>query len=156
MKNALKCISLMFLCLLLLCGCAEKLTPRDAEGVKRKLDLLKYYDEKYMAEKSSFGVYTLGGLMKNGWTFSYSDYGSVDEEAIESEYTLAVMVLDVTAEHKEANYTITEGKSVMGNYALISHVDKRLMAVYGPEEEKEEIRSLATDLGFYKEELAKD
>ncbi len=41
-------------------------------------------------------MYTLGGLMKNGWTFSFSDYGSADEQAMEDEYTLALMMIDVT------------------------------------------------------------
>ncbi len=155
MKKAMKSFFLMLLSMILLCGCAEKLTPRDAEAVKRKLDLLKYYDEDYMAEKTFLGVYTLGGLMKNGWTFSYSDYGSADEQALKDEYKLEVLALDVTAEHKEANYSISEGTTVIGNYALIAMVDKRLMSVYGPEEEKEDIRAFAGDLGFYKEEFAK-
>ncbi len=47
------------------------------------------------------GVYTLGGLMKNGWTFSFSDYGSADEQAMEDEYTLALMMIDVTPEQPE-------------------------------------------------------
>ena len=140
------CITIIIFFLLVLGGCGGKMTALDVDSVKDKLIQLDYYNDDLLGY-SLAGMSDIGGLINDSWMFCFYDYGE-KKEALDEFITILISdELDKYVITERSNYTIYEREEK--NYVLFVRVDNTLLWITGPGKDKEEIRSLARDLGYY-------
>ena len=75
-------ITIIFLFLLMLSGCGNKLKALDVESVKESLIQMGCYNDDFQ-DYSLAGISDIGGIINESWLFSFYDYGdqkkSLDE-----------------------------------------------------------------------------
>ena len=147
MKNLLR-ITIVLCFLLMLGGCGNKMTAHTVESVKDYLVSKDYYSDDIRGY-SLGGVSDIGGLINHSWLFAFYDYGD-NKDALDDIIPVFLAddqdTYDVT---RKSNYVIYE-KETQNGYILYVRVDNTLLLISGPGKDKEEIRSIARDLGYYR------
>ena len=152
MKKILKYLVLFVAMLSVLCACGgEKLTATTSWAVTDKLkELGIYVEEEVYNNTMPSGAQRVGGITTNAWAYSFCDFKDDDEGCDKMFDGYMDMIVDeVDSETNGSNYTIVEGKAD-GDYILISRVDNTILQVWASDSYKEDIRTFAKDLGYYK------
>lgn len=139
---AVVALILVFVCF------SGRMKPHTVESMKECLISMDYYSDN-MVGYSLAGISDMGGLMKNGWTIFFYDYGKHSRD-LDEMITLLEPELDSYTETKGSNYIIYENENQY-NYCLIVRVENTLLELFGPKEQKEEIRNFASYLGYYRD-----
>lgn len=142
------CIAVI-LVLLMLSGCGDKWQALDVKSVKDRLVQLEHYNDDFQTF-SLAGVSDIVGRINDSWMLCFYDYGD-QEKALDEIIPVFLAddqkTFDVT---KKANYIIYEKEAYEQNaYLLYVRVDNTFLILTGPREQKEQIQSLAKDLGYY-------
>ncbi len=140
-------ITIKFLFLLMLSGCGNKLKALDVESVKESLIQMGCYNDDFQ-DYSLAGISDIGGIINDSWLFSFYDYGDQKKSLDEIIPVFLAYDLDTYEVTEGSNYIIYE-KEEQNTYLLYVRVDNTLLWISGPKDKKEEIRSLAKDLGYY-------
>ena len=140
-------ITIIFLFLLMLSGCGNKLKALDVESVKESLIQMGCYNDDFQ-DYSLAGISDIGGIINDSWLFSFYDYGDQKKSLDEIIPVFLAYDLDTYEVTEGSNYIIYE-KEEQNTYLLYVRVDNTLLWISGPKDKKEEIRSLAKDLGYY-------
>ena len=140
-------ITIIFLFLLMLSGCGNKLKALDVESVKESLIQMGCYNDDFQ-DYSLAGISDIGGIINESWLFSFYDYGDQKKSLDEIIPVFLAYDLDTYEVTEGSNYIIYE-KEEQNTYLLYVRVDNTLLWISGPKDKKEEIRSLAKDLGYY-------
>jgi len=140
-------ITIIFLFLLMLSGCGNKLKALDVESVKESLIQMGCYNDDFQ-EYSLAGISDIGGIINESWLFSFYDYGDQKKSLDEIIPVFLAYDLDTYEVTEGSNYIIYE-KEEQNTYLLYVRVDNTLLWISGPKDKKEEIRSFAKDLGYY-------
>ncbi len=140
-------ITIIFLFLLMLSGCSNKLKALDVESVKESLIQMGCYNDDFQ-DYSLAGISDIGGIINDSWLFSFYDYGDQKKSLDEIIPVFLAYDLDTYEVTEGSNYIIYE-KEEQNTYLLYVRVDNTLLWISGPKDKKEEIRSLAKDLGYY-------
>ncbi len=120
----------------------------NVESVKDFL-VQKGYCNDDLKGYSLAGISDIGGLLNNSLSFYFYDYGD-QKEALDE--IMPVFLADDLSTYdvtENSNSTIYE-KDRENAYLLYVRVDNTLLLISGPKEKKEEIRSLAKGLGYYR------
>ena len=140
-------ITIIFLFLLMLSGCGNKLKALDVESVKESLIQMGCYNDDFQ-DYSLAGISDIGGIINDSWLFSFYDYGDQKKSLDEIIPVFLAYDLETYEVTEGSNYIIYE-KEEQNTYLLYVRVDNTLLWISGPKDKKEEIRSLAKDLGYY-------
>ena len=140
-------ITIIFLFLLMLSGCGNKLKALDVESVKESLIQMGCYNDDFQ-DYSLAGISDIGGIINESWLFSFYDYGDQKKSLDEIIPVFLAYDLETYEVTEGSNYIIYE-KEEQNTYLLYVRVDNTLLWISGPKDKKEEIRSLAKDLGYY-------
>ena len=140
-------ITIIFLFLLMLSGCGNKLKALDVESVKESLIQMGCYNDDFQ-DYSLAGISDIGGIINESWLFSFYDYGDQKKSLDEIIPVFLAYDLDTYEVTEGSNYIIYE-KEEQNTYLLYVRVDNTLLWISGPKDKKEEIRSFAKDLGYY-------
>ena len=159
MKHTRKVLSWLLAALMLFgcaslfgCSIAKEKTPMDIDEVEEALD-----DEGYDVERFSSSELVEGyesGLV--------ADDGDIKVEFYELEKrSNAKALLEAVYENVDddsgvtsnvdvtgPNYTVTRFSDGDGTYYIISQVEKTVLIVYGDKDYKDDIKNLASDLGY--------
>ena len=138
---------LMILCVLIFSACGNGITPQTLEGVKKVLVDRGIYDENNAYNNSDVEGECLAVLCNNKWTVSFTKYKTV--QSCKDEYSFGALLLEEPEERKASNYAIVEGKLLEDRYQLIIQVDATLLVIAGPDTDKEDLRELAKEMGYY-------
>ena len=138
-------ITIIFLFLLMLSGCGNKLKALDVESVKESLIQMGCYNDDFQ-DYSLAGISDIGGIINESWLFSFYDYGDQKKSLDEIIPVFLAYDLDTYEVTEGSNYIIYE-KEEQNTYLLYVRVDNTLLWISGPKDKKEEIRSFAKDLG---------
>ena len=131
----------------MLSGCGNKLKALDVESVKESLIQMGCYNDDFQ-DYSLAGISDIGGIINDSWLFSFYDYGDQKKSLDEIIPVFLAYDLDTYEVTEGSNYIIYE-KEEQNTYLLYVRVDNTLLWISGPKDKKEEIRSLAKDLGYY-------
>ncbi len=131
----------------MLSGCSNKLKALDVESVKESLIQMGCYNDDFQ-DYSLAGISDIGGIINDSWLFSFYDYGDQKKSLDEIIPVFLAYDLDTYEVTEGSNYIIYE-KEEQNTYLLYVRVDNTLLWISGPKDKKEEIRSLAKDLGYY-------
>lgn len=133
---------------LLLCGCMGRLQTKTAAEIKETVVQNDWFDEDVMMSYELEDMATFGGLMKNGWTLVFYDYGK--GVGFDDFISGILSGIEMTSETQKANYTIREHDKPEV-YGLYVTVGQTYLSVVGPGSAKEDIRSFLRSLGYYPE-----
>lgn len=133
---------------LLLCGCMGKLQPKTAAEIKDTVVQNDWFDENVMTSFEQDDMATFGGLMKNGWTLVFYDYGS--SAGFDDFISGMLSGIEMTSETQNANYTLREHDKPE-SYGVYVTVGQTYLSVVGPNDAKEDIRSFLRGIGYFPE-----
>ena len=123
---------------------------QDVSGIKSMLTQMGYWNDDFKGA-SGAGISDCGGIINHSWTFLFYDYGD-NKESLDR--MMPIFIPDDFDTYKitdKANYIIYEKVNEYDNYCLYVRVDNTLLYVIGPVEDKADIQTLASELGYYKE-----
>ena len=146
MKKKLAVILLVFI-MAFLCGCSGRLKARNLNEIKTGISKAGYKQDTMSEYQGDLS--TMGCLINNRWTFIFFDYGK-DKEGLDSFVSMMDLVTDTAVTAYGSNYTIYEGMNDT-NYWIYVRVDNTWLEVFGPKQEKEQIKTFVKDLGYYKD-----
>lgn len=147
MKRFLKAFVVCALVLSMLCACGSKYKATNLETVKSTLESLDYYDESLTIIRETEGVEKLDGILTVGWKFAFFDFKK-DTEACDGEYEAEVKRAGTVSRNENGNYCIVEADDDL-IYRLIIRVDNTYVVIMGGSDEKDDIKELATEIGYY-------
>ncbi len=142
------CLTIILFFILMLSGCGNKMKALDVESVKDVLVQTEYYNDDIQTF-SLDGLSDIGGLINDSWIFCFYDYGD-NKKALDD--IMPVFLADDPDTYEvteKSNYVIYE-KERQNTYVLFVRVDNTLLWITGTKEDKEEIRSLAKNMGYYR------
>ena len=135
------------LVLTLLCSCSGTLKAQKMDNIKAEITKVGYRQDTFGEHRGD--ISTIGGLLDNGWTLFFYDYG---KNKADFDNYLALLDLggDTAVKDKGSNYVIYEGSNNI-NYWIYARVDNTWLEVCGPKGDKEDIKKFVTGLGYYKD-----
>ncbi len=149
-KPTIKLILLSLCLITMLCSCGSgKIQTLDVSGMQEKLTQMGYWNDTFLGY-SAAGISDCGGLINSSWSLYFYDYGN-EKKALDD--MMPIFIPDDANTYtvtKRSNYIIYEKVNEYGTYCLYVRADNTFLMMNGPGQDKEKIRDLATQLGYYK------
>ena len=134
------------LVLTLLCSCSGMLTAKKTDDIRAGIAKVGYRQDTLSEYRGD--ISTIGCLLDNGWTLIFYDYGN-DKAGLDNLLDLMDLGGDTVVKDRGSNYVIYEGVNDT-NYWMYVRVDNTWLEIFGPKEDKEDIKTFVTGLGYYK------
>ena len=142
--------SLLVVCVMaltMLCGCGSKFKTTDVNTVVEIMKSHDIYDESRGGVREIEGIQKFDMLMTNNWKCVFVDFKK-DTEACDYEYEHEVDRAGTVSRMQDGNYCVVEADDDLV-YRLIIRVDNSYLMIMGGSDDKEDIRDLAREIGYY-------
>ena len=147
MKRICSLLVVCVLALSMLCACGKKFKSVDADTVMSVLETKDYYDESCGAPRDIQGIPKLSTTLNNHWIIVFVNFGD-KTEMCDYEYEMEFHSYQNVTRTDDGNYSIAETENDK-IYRLFIRVDNSYLALQGPADDKEDMRDLARDIGYY-------
>ena len=138
MKRICSLLVVSVLALSMLCACGSKFKTTDADTVAGILESHDIYDESRGGVREIEGIKKLETLTTNNWKCTFVNFGK-DAEACDYEFEREV---------DRAGTSVVEADDDTV-YRLMIRVDNSYLVLMGGSDDKDDIRDLAREIGYY-------
>ena len=147
MKRISSLLVVSVLALSMLCACGSKFKTTDADTVAGILESHDIYDESRGGVREIEGIKKLETLTTNNWKCTFVNFGK-DAEACDYEFEREVDRAGTVSRTTDGNYSVVEADDDTV-YRLMIRVDNSYLVLMGGSDDKDDIRDLAREIGYY-------